>query len=76
MSESRTFARKNGIGAEAKEKKGLLHNEGRQVSRRRERASKENFSIRSRRKHERASGSKSSSEGPAESWFHFKSVQT
>ena len=53
-----------------------LHSEGRQVSRRRERASKKSLPRRSRRKHEQVSGCKSSPGGSTESWFHSKFGQT
>ena len=53
--------------------KGGLSTEGRQIQRRRGRASKENLSRRTKRKHEQVSGRKSSSEGSEESRFHSKS---
>ena len=53
-----------------------LHNEGRQVARRKGRSSKKSLPRRSRRKHERVSGRKSSSGWSAKSWFHSKSGQT
>ena len=52
-----------------------LHNERKQIPRRRGRASKENLPRRSRRKHERVSGCKSSPGTSAKSWFYFKSGQ-
>ena len=73
MSESRTLARKKGIGAGAWRGKSGFHSEGRQVPRRRERASKENLSARSGRMHKRVSGRKSSSGGSGKSWFYSKS---
>ena len=47
-----------------------------QVPRRGGRASKERLPGRTKRKHERVSGRKSSPGIPAESWCHSKSVQT
>ena len=73
VSESRTLARKRGIKAGAWRGKGGLHGEGRQVPRRRGRASKESLLRRSRRKHEGVSGRKSSPEG---SLFYFRSGYT
>ena len=70
-----TLARERRIGALARRGKGGLHNEGRQVSRR-GKASKENLSRRSRKKHERVSGFKSSPIGSGESWFYSKSGRT
>ena len=70
MSESRILARGRGISAGALRAKGGFHSEGRQVPRRRGKASKKSLLKRSRRKHERVSGLKSSLGGPAESWFH------
>ena len=63
MSESRNLARGKGIEALVWGGKGGLHNEGTQVSRRREKESKENLSRRSRRKYEPVSGFKSLTEG-------------
>ena len=60
VSESRTLARERGIGAGAWREKGELHSEEKQVSRRKGRASKKSLPRRSRRKHERVSGRKSS----------------
>ena len=47
-----------------------------QIPRRKGRASNKSLPRTSRRKHERESGRKSSSERFAESWFHSKSGQT
>ena len=76
VSESRTLARKRKIRVRARGRKNELHNEERQVLRRKERASKENLSGRSRRKNERLSRLKISPKGSAESWFHSKSGLT
>ena len=70
MGESRTLARKRGIRARAWSGKGGLHREGRQIPRRKGRASKNSLPRTSRRKHERVSGRKSSPGRSAESWFH------
>ena len=75
VSESRTLAREWGNGAGAWEGKNGLHSEGRQIPRKRKRASKKNHPRRSRRKHERVSRLKNSPRGSAESWFQFKSGQ-
>ena len=50
--------------------------EGTQVPRRRGRASKESIRSRSKRKHKRVSGRKSSPGRSAKSWFRSKSDQT
>ena len=76
VSESRILARERGIRARAWSGKGGLYSESRQVPRRRGRASKKSLPRRSRRKHERVSGRKSSTGRFAESWFHFMSGQT
>ena len=76
VGESRTLARVRGIRAGVWSGKGGLHREGRQISRRTERASKKSLPGTSRRKHERVSGRKSSPGRSAESWFHSKSGQT
>ena len=76
MGENRTLARVRGIRARAWSEKGGLHREGRQIPRRKERASKKSLPRTSRRKHERVSGRKSSPGQSAESWFHSKSGQT
>ena len=76
MSENCTLARVRGIRAKALGGKGWIHSEGRQIPRRRVKERKENFSRRSRRKHERVSGRKGSPGRSAESWFHSKSGQT
>ena len=60
VGESRTLARKRRIRAGAWRGKGGLHGEGRQIPRRKGRASKKSLPKRSRRKHERVSGRKSS----------------
>ena len=70
VGESRTLARERGIGARAWRGKGGLHSEGRQIPRRTGRASNKSLPKRSRRKHERVSGRKSSPGRSAESWFH------
>ena len=49
--------------------KGGFHGEGRQIPRIKGRASKESLS-RSKRKHQRVSGRKSSPRRSAETWFH------
>ena len=68
--------REREIKAGAWRGKGRLHSEGRQVPRRKGRVSKESLPRRSRRKHERVSGRKSSPGRSAESWFHSKFGQT
>ena len=75
VGESRTLAKKRGIRAGVWRGKDGLHSEERQVPRRRRRASNENLP-RSRRKHERVSGCKSSPGRSGKSWFHSKSGQT
>ena len=62
-------------GREHEEVKGELLREGRKIPRRTGRANKKSL-LRSRRKHERVSGRKSSPGRSAESWFHSKSGQT
>ena len=69
VDKSRILARKRGIRARARSGKGGLHREGRQIPRRKGRASKKSFPRTSRRKHERVSGLKSSPGRSAESWF-------
>ena len=76
MGESRTTARARGIRARAWRGKGGIHGEGKQIPRRKRRASKKSLPRTSRRKHERVSGRKSSPGRSAESWFHSKSGQT
>ena len=56
--------------------KGGVHSDGRQVSRRKGKASKKSLPRRSRRKHEQVSECKSSPGTSAESWFHSKSGQS
>ena len=70
VGESRTLAREGRIRAGAWSGKGGLHREGRQILRRKGRASNKSLPRRSRRKHERVSGRKSFPERSAESWFH------
>ena len=60
VGESRTLTRKRRIRAIAWKGKGGLYSEGRQVPRRKGRESRESLPRRSRRKHERVSGRKSS----------------
>ena len=67
VSESRTLTRKRGIRARAWNGKGGLHQERRQISGRKGRASKKSLPRTSRRKHERMSGRKSSPGRSAES---------
>ena len=67
VGESRTLARVRGIRARACSGKSGLHREGRQIPRRKGRASKKSFPRTSRRKHERVSGRKSSPGPSAES---------
>ena len=62
--------RERGIRARAWSGKGGLHRGGRQILRRKGRASKKSLPRTSRRKHERVSGLKSSPGRSAESWFH------
>ena len=76
MAESRTLARVREIRARAWSGKGGLHGERRHIPRRKGRASKKSLSRKSRRKHERMSGRKSSPVRSAESWFHSTSGQT
>ena len=68
--------RERGIRARAWSGKSGLPREGRQIPRRKELASKKSLPRRSKRKHERVSGRKSSPGRSAESWFHSKSGQT
>ena len=56
--------------------KSGLHSEGKQVPRRKGRASKKSLPRRSRRKHKRMSGRKSSPGRSAEPWFHSMSGQS
>ena len=72
MSESQTLARER-IEAGAWEEKDGFHSKGRNVPYRRERESKSSVSERSRRKHERVSGRKSSPGNSRGSCFNFKS---
>ena len=76
VGESRTLARERRIKAGAWREKSGLHNEQRQIPRRKGRANKESLPRTSRREHERVSGRKSFPGRSAESWFHFKSGQT
>ena len=76
VSESSTLARKREIRAGAGRGEGGLYSEGRQITRRIGRASKKSLFRRSRRKHERVSGRKSSPGRSAKSWFHSMSGQT
>ena len=64
------WAREKGITTRAWRGKGGLHDEQRQLPRRKGRASKKSLPRTSRRKHERVSGRKSSPGRSAESWFH------
>ena len=70
VGESRTLVRVREIRARAWSGKGGLHREGRQIPKRKGRASKKSLPRTSRRKHERASGCKSSPGRSAESWSH------
>ena len=74
MGESRTLARERRIRARSWRAKGGLHSGQREIPGRKGRASKESLPRKSRRKHERVSGCKSSPGRSAEPWFHFKSV--
>ena len=76
VSKSRTLARERVIIPRAWSGKGGLLSEGKQIPRRKGRASKKSLPRTSRRKHERVSGRKSSPGRSAESWFHSKSGQT
>ena len=67
VGESRTLARERRIRARAWRGKGGLHREGRQIS---GKANNNSLPERSRWKHERVSGRKSSPGRSAESWFH------
>ena len=73
MSESHSLAREREIEAVAQKGKGENHSERRSISRREGWTSKTNLPMRSRSKHERVSGRKSSPEKSGESWFYFKS---
>ena len=70
MGESHTLVREGGIRAGAWREMGGLYREGRQIPRRKGRASKKSLPRTSTRKHERVSGRKSSPGRSAESWFH------
>ena len=70
VGESRTLARKRGIRARAWSGKRGLHRGGRQIPRRKGRASKKRLPRTCRRKHEWVSGRKSSPGRSAESWFY------
>ena len=70
MGENRPLAREREIRAGAWSGKGGLYTEGRQIPRRKGRASNKSLPRTSRRKHERVSGRKSSPGRFAESWFH------
>ena len=76
VGESGTLTREKGIRVRAWREKGRLHREGRQIPRRKGRAGKKSLPERSRRKHERVSGRKSSPGRSVESWFHSRSGQT
>ena len=76
MNESLTMAREREIRAGAWRGKGGLHSKGKQVSRRKGRASKKNLPRRGRRKHERMSRRNSSPGRSAKFCFHSKSGQT
>ena len=76
MGESRTLARDREIGARAWRGKGRPDDAGRQIPRRKGRASNKSLTRTSRRKHERVSGRKSSPGRSGEFWFHFWSDQT
>ena len=67
VSESHTLARVRGIRAGAWSGKAGLHHEGRQIPKRKGRASNKSLPRTSRRKHERVSGRKSSPGRSAES---------
>ena len=69
-------ARVRGIRARAWRGKGGLHRKRRKIPRRKGRVSKKSLHKRSRRKHERMSGRKSSLGRSVVSWFHSKSGQT
>ena len=70
MGESRTLVRDGRIKARAWRRKGGLHGEKRQIPRSKGRAPKKSLPRRSRRKHKRVSGRKSSPGRSAESWFY------
>ena len=76
MSESRTLAREGGSEREHEKEKSQLHSKKRRVSGSRGRADKENLPRKSRRKHERVSGRKSSPGESGKFWYHSKSGQT
>ena len=68
--------REGSVRARAWRRMGELHVNGRQIPRRKGRASKKSLPRTSRRKRERVSRRKSSPGRSAESWFHSKSGQT
>ena len=70
VSESCALVRERRIRARASIGKGGLHCEGRQILRRKRRASKNSLPRTSRRRYEQVSGCKSSPGQSAESWFH------
>ena len=70
VGENRTFAEQREITARAWREKDGLHTVGRQIPRRKKRASKNSFCRRSRSKHERVSKCKITPGPSAESWFH------
>ena len=76
VSESCTLAKERGIRAGAWGGMGGLHSERRRALWKRRKANKKNFSRRSRKKHKRVSGGKSSPGESAESWFYSKSGRT
>ena len=67
MGESRTLVSESGIRAGAWSVRGRFYREGRQIPRRRGRASKKSLPRKSRRKHERVSERKGTSGRSAES---------
>ena len=70
MREERLKVGRGGIRVRAWSGKGGLHREGRQIPRKKGRASKKSLPRRGRRKHERVSGRKSSPGRSEESRFH------
>ena len=76
VGESPTFARERGISAGACKGKDGLHSEGKQIPKRKGRASNKSLPRRGRKSYGRVSGRKSSPGQSAESWFHSKSGQT
>ena len=76
MSEIRTLAREEGIRAGVGGRKDKLTSKRRLVPRRRRRASKKGLPKRSRRKHERVSGCKSSPGGSSKSCLYSEYGQT